>query len=185
MVLSVCACGEKSVFNLEPDFMPLRYYICQDYKFLGRKENDTKGKIGGIYSVKSLSSNEYVCHKQYSIITPNGEPSITLYKNKNVDEPILRFAVDEVRITIEKNEYIINDKASINAILAIIRGREANKIFNIPDTNTCFFFDLPCEMVWICCVSKEISETNLIWFDEVSGNWYTADVSNILNDYLN
>ena len=114
MTLLISGCNEKIDIDLN-DYRPLEDYDFQENDFLMRKGEEEKDILGGIYSLKGLSPNEYVGFVQYSIIP--GNPSKTLYANLNIEEPIICLEPYKIVLAYDDKSLTIEEKVVVEQLV--------------------------------------------------------------------
>lgn len=185
MVLLLSGCNEKTDINLNT-YRPLQDYDFEQYDFLMRKGGEEKDALGGIYSLKGLSPDEYVGHVQYSIIP--GNPSKTLYANANVEEPIICLDPYKIILSYDDKSLTIEDNIVVKQLVDA-RRKDGIPTSSYPDVYADkriymgFLFDVKSNLEWKCNMIFEENNIKMLWYDNESKEQYICDITGILKQH--
>ena len=108
LALANSSCKDTKWYHtVLPDFLPMQGYSAQPGKALGKGED----MLDNIYALKGLPQEDFLYRDEGGLY---GGHDISLLMNKNVDEPILNYAVNKIEIeksdgstvSIENNDMI-------------------------------------------------------------------------------
>ncbi len=182
MTLFISGCNEKIDINLN-DYRSLEDYDFEEHDFIMRKGKEEADILGGIYSLKGLSSKEYVGHVQYSIIP--GNPTKTLYANLNVEEPIICLNPCEIELSFDDNRISLKDNNLVEQLVDVRRNKGINTnsypdIYSNKRIYMGFLFDVPSNLEWSCNMIIEDKNVKMLWYDNRSKEQYVCDITDIL-----
>ncbi len=185
MTLLISGCNEKIDINLN-DYRPLEDYYFQEYNFLMRKGEEDEDILGGIYSLKGLSPNEYVGHVQYSIIP--GNPSKTLYASLNIEEPIVCLDPYKIVLSFDDKTVTIEDSLVVEQLVDIRRkcGIQTSLYpyaYSDKRIYMGFLFDVQSDLEWKCNMIFEDDNIKMLWYDNKSKEQYIYDITDILKQH--
>lgn len=183
--LLISGCNEKIDIDLN-DYRPLEDYDFQENDFLMRKGEEEQDILGGIYSLKGLSPNEYVGFVQYSIIP--GNPSKTLYANLNIEEPIISLDPYKIVLAYDDKHLTIEEEVVVEQLVDA-RRKDGIATSSYPDVYADrriymgFLFDIPCNLEWKCNMIFEGNNIKMLWYDNESEEQYICDITGILKQH--
>ncbi len=88
-----------------------------------------------------LPRDDYLIYHQYSIVAINGPPSISLYINKNAQEPILRYGNTVIKIEIDVKQQSQNGDIVAQAEKTIDDNSIIAKLVEIRNRGETLFWD--------------------------------------------
>ena len=173
MLFLMCGCNDFW-YDLSSDFIEASFY---DAKIGNRSLGHVEDMLTNIYAIEGLSENEYLGITRGSL-WGNGNKSnrASLIMNKNVQEPIFRYDIYEVKIERDKvnfdgsittvgNPIVIKDSGIIANLISLHaegNGKREDDFKTDPESNyynsVSFYFDLPCELIWNSSIFRDKDE---------------------------
>lgn len=184
IIILISGCNKNIEINLN-DYRPLEDYVFQEHDFLMRKGEEEKDILGGIYSLKGLSPDEYVGHVQYSLIP--GNPTKTLYVHNNIDEPIICLNPYKIVLTFDDKMLTFKDNSIVEQLVDVRRKNGIQSSY--PDiyadrrVHMNFLFDIPSDLKWKCNMIIEDKNIKMLWYDNETKEQYICDVTDILKQH--
>lgn len=183
LALANSSCKDTKWYHtVLPDFLPMQGYSAQPGKALGKGED----MLDNIYALKGLPQEDFLYRDEGGLY---GGHDISLLMNKNVDEPILNYAVNKIEIEKSDGSTVsIENNDMINHLLQLRKNgvsEECEDRDTEPVMNTTVYFDLPCQLLWKCSVlTNEEGIVQLICFQVKENGWYAYDATAILSTEL-
>lgn len=204
MLLLTCGCTNYW-YDLPSDFIDASSYSAKiGDTGLGHVEDI----LTNVYALEGLSKNEYLGITRGSLWdTGLKEDRALLIMSKNVQEPVFRYDVYEIKIervkvnfdrtstTVEDPVVIQDSEVIANLISLHAEGKgKSEDDFGI-DPNSyysnlfTFHFDLPCELIWRSYIFQDEDENRneiVYWkcYRAVDHQAYYYDVTEILSPFL-
>lgn len=204
LLISLCGCGDFW-YDVPSEFIDAPMYSAQKKgKGLGHPEDKM---LDNIYALKGLPESDYLYRTEGSF-WGSDSPTGFLIMNKNAQEPIFRYDVYKIEIKRDKTNFdgsitaagepIVIEDAQIIADMISLRLNGSGKYWEDLEIDTdtyydnpvCFYFDLPCQLIWNSVIFREEDEngdTIIYWkcLDVINDREICYDATGILEGIQN